>query len=218
MTEFSERKYFVAVAGNIGVGKTTLSQELARQLKWHCYLEPVIDNPYLEDFYANMDRWSFHLQVYFLSKRFESQREIEVKGYSCVQDRTIYEDVEIFARTLHNRGHLIGRDWDNYRSLFAAMTSYLKKPDLIIYLRCDVETLIRRIQSRGRSWETKIDPDYLSELNKAYESWIKRCTNDFRVATIDTGHGSELNAEEVLTQCLELLRIRLQLEMPLGHV
>jgi hypothetical protein len=165
-----------------------------------------------------MDRWSFHLQVYFLSKRFESQREIEIKDCSSIQDRTIYEDVEIFARTLHNRGHLVGRDWDNYRSLFSAMTAYLRRPDIIVYLKCDVDTLIRRIKNRGRSWETTIDPDYLSELNDAYESWIKRCTNDFRVAVIDTGRGTEMNAENVLSQTLDLLRIKLQLEMPLGNV
>jgi deoxyadenosine/deoxycytidine kinase len=215
MPEFSERKYFVAIAGNIGVGKTTLSRELARQLEWKCYLEPVIDNPYLEDFYHDMDRWAFHLQVYFLSKRFESQREIELLSVSSVLDRTIYEDVEIFARTLNNRGHLVGRDWENYRSLFAAMTAYLRKPDLIIYLRCDVETLIQRIKSRGRSWETGINPDYLTELNQAYEAWINRCTNEFRVAIIDTGHDQELNAEAVLSQSLELLRVKLQLEIPL---
>ena len=150
MEEFSQRKYFVAVAGNIGVGKTTLTRTLAAQLGWRCYLEPVIDNPYLDDFYRDMSRWAFHLQVYFLSKRFVSQREIELAQVSCVQDRTIYEDVEIFARTLHHRGHLVGRDWENYRNLFHAMTAYLTPPDLIIYLRCDVDTLLSRIRRRGR--------------------------------------------------------------------
>lgn len=205
----------MAVAGNIGVGKTTLTRALAEQLNWRCYLEPVIDNPYLDDFYADMSRWAFHLQVYFLSKRFVSQREIELAQISCVQDRTIYEDVEIFARTLHNRSHLIGRDWENYRDLFHAMTSYLTPPDLVIYLRCDVETLLKRIQHRGRPSEQSINPDYLVELNDAYEDWVRRGAQQFRIAVLDTGKEHELNADEVLEKCLKLLRIKLQLEMPL---
>jgi deoxyadenosine/deoxycytidine kinase len=213
--EFSERKYFVAVAGNIGVGKTTLSHALAAQFGWACYLEPVINNPYLDDFYANMSRWAFHLQVYFLSKRFESQRAIEEQGQSCVQDRTIYEDVEVFARTLHNRGHLVGRDWENYRDLFGTMVSFLRPPDLIIYLRSDVPTLLRRIAARGRASELSISADYLTELNDAYEAWIGRAASMFRVATIETGSGNELNANEVLSRSVELLRVKLQLEMPL---
>ena len=205
----------MAVAGNIGVGKTTLTRALAAQLGWRCYLEPVIDNPYLDDFYRDMSRWAFHLQVYFLSKRFVSQREIELAQVSCVQDRTIYEDVEIFAHTLHNRGHLVGRDWENYRDLFHAMTDYLTPPDLIVYLRCDVDTLLARIRHRGRASEQSINPDYLAELNEAYEDWARRGTQQFRMAVLDTGHGHELNADEVLDQCLKLLRLKLQMEMPL---
>jgi deoxyadenosine/deoxycytidine kinase len=215
LEEFSQRKYFVAVAGNIGVGKTTLTRTLAAQLGWRCYLEPVIDNPYLDDFYRDMSRWAFHLQVYFLSKRFVSQREIELAQVSCVQDRTIYEDVEIFARTLHHRGHLVGRDWENYRDLFHAMTAYLTPPDLIIYLRCDVNTLLSRIRHRGRPSEQSINPDYLAELNDAYEDWVRRGTQQFRIAVLDTGRVHELNESEVLDQCLRLLRLKLQLEMPL---
>lgn len=215
MEEFSQRKYFVAVAGNIGVGKTTLTRTLAAQLGWRCYLEPVIDNPYLDDFYRDMSRWAFHLQVYFLSKRFVSQREIELAQVSCVQDRTIYEDVEIFARTLHHRGHMVGRDWENYRDLFHAMTAYLTPPDLIIYLRCDVDTLLSRIRHRGRPSEQSINPDYLAELNDAYEDWVRRGTQQFRIAVLDTGRVHELNESAVLDQCLRLLRLKLQLEMPL---
>jgi deoxyadenosine/deoxycytidine kinase len=215
LEEFSQRKYFVAVAGNIGVGKTTLTRTLAAQLGWRCYLEPVIDNPYLDDFYHDMSRWAFHLQVYFLSKRFVSQREIELAQVSCVQDRTIYEDVEIFARTLHHRGHLVGRDWENYRDLFHAMTAYLTPPDLIIYLRCDVDTLLSRIRHRGRPSEQSINPDYLAELNDAYEDWVRRGTQQFRIAVLDTGRVHELNESAVLDQCLRLLRLKLQLEMPL---
>ncbi len=216
MPEFNERKYFVAVAGNIGVGKTTLAHALAAQLNWRCCLEPVIDNPYLDDFYADMSRWAFHLQVYFLSKRFEIQRQIEQAQCSCVQDRTIYEDVEIFAHTLNRRGHLVDRDWDNYRALFDTMISYLRPPDLIIYLRCDVNTLLRRIEHRGRASEKAIDPEYLAELNRAYDAWINRASSQFRVAVLDTGVEQELNAAEVLNQCLELLQLKLQLEMPLS--
>jgi deoxyadenosine/deoxycytidine kinase len=215
LEEFSQRKYFVAVAGNIGVGKTTLTRTLAAQLGWRCYLEPVIDNPYLDDFYRDMSRWAFHLQVYFLSKRFVSQREIELAQVSCVQDRTIYEDVEIFARTLHHRGHMVGRDWENYRDLFHAMTAYLTPPDLIIYLRCDVDTLLSRIRHRGRPSEQSINPDYLAELNDAYEDWVRRGTQQFRIAVLDTGRVHELNESAVLDQCLRLLRLKLQLEMPL---
>jgi len=215
LEEFSQRKYFVAVAGNIGVGKTTLTRTLAAQLGWRCYLEPVIDNPYLDDFYRDMSRWAFHLQIYFLSKRFVSQREIELAQVSCVQDRTIYEDVEIFARTLHHRGHMVGRDWENYRDLFHAMTAYLTPPDLIIYLRCDVDTLLSRIRHRGRPSEQSINPDYLAELNDAYEDWVRRGTQQFRIAVLDTGRVHELNESAVLDQCLRLLRLKLQLEMPL---
>lgn len=217
MTEFSERKYFVAIAGNIGVGKTTLATALASQLGWRCYLEPVINNPYLDDFYADMSRWAFHLQVYFLSKRFQSQREIETANLSCVQDRTIYEDVEIFARTLHRRGHLVGRDWDNYRDLFDAMTAYLRQPDLIIYLRCDTETLLHRIRTRGRASEAAIRRDYIEELNYAYEDWAARGAAQFRMAVLDTGSDRELDAAQVLQQSLDLLRVKLQLEMPLRN-
>jgi deoxyadenosine/deoxycytidine kinase len=215
MQDLPERKYFVAIAGNIGVGKTTLTQALAAQLGWKSYFEPVIDNPYLDDFYADMSRWAFHLQVYFLSKRFESQRSIEAANLSCVQDRTIYEDVEVFAATLHNRGHLIGRDWDNYRQLFETMTAFLREPDLIIYLRCDVETLPKRIQSRGRQSELSISREYLQELNDAYENWYSRSAGQFRIEMIDTGREQALDAVQVLTQCLEMLRIKLQLEIPL---
>ena len=215
MQDLNQRKYFVAIAGNIGVGKTTLAHALASQLGWRCCLEPVINNPYLDDFYADMSRWAFHLQVYFLSKRFEIQREIESADCSCIQDRTIYEDVEIFAQTLNRRGHLVDRDWDNYRALFDTKESYLRQPQLIVYLRIDVNTLLRRISLRGRASEKSIDPGYLAELNQAYESWIAHAASQFRVAVVDTGMDQELNADQVLAQCLELLRVKLQLEMPL---
>ncbi|MFH1010540.1 MAG: deoxynucleoside kinase [bacterium] len=214
MKDLGERKYYVAIAGNIGVGKTTLTQALAEQLGWRSYFEPVINNPYLDDFYADMSRWAFHLQVYFLSKRFESQRAILLEDASCIQDRTIYEDVEIFAATLHKRGHLTERDWENYHDLFCAMTSFLRPPDLILYLRCDVSTLLSRIHLRGRESEKRIHAAYLEELNEAYEDWARRALTMTRFAVLDTGSSQELNKDEVLQYALDLLRTRLQLEIP----
>lgn len=214
MEELGGRKYYVAIAGNIGVGKTTLTEALASQLRWRSYFEPVIDNPYLDDFYADMSRWAFHLQVYFLSKRFESQRAIIAENVSCIQDRTIYEDVEVFAATLHRRGHLTGRDWENYCDLFNAMTSFLRLPDLILYLRCDVPALLSRIHLRGRESEKKITASYLEELNDAYEDWAKRASTMARFAVLDTGSHQEIDKDQVLNHALELLRTRLQLEIP----
>lgn len=214
MKDLGERKYYVAIAGNIGVGKTTLTQALAQQLGWRSYFEPVINNPYLDDFYADMSRWAFHLQVYFLSKRFESQRAILMENASCIQDRTIYEDVEVFATTLHKRGHLTDRDWENYRDLFGAMTSFLRPPDLILYLRCDVPTLLSRIHFRGRESEKRIAAAYLEELNEAYEDWARRASTMTRFAILDTGHSQELDKDEILQYAVSFLRTRLQLEIP----
>ena len=151
---------FVAVAGNIGVGKTNLTTLLANHLGWRAYYEPVIDNPYLDNFYEDMQRWSFHLQVFFLSKRFEIHREMVSSGEPCIQDRTIYEDKEIFAYTLHRQGFMSERDYANYTALFDAMTSFLRIPDLVVYLRADVDTLQERIRCRGRECEREISSDY----------------------------------------------------------
>ena len=166
----------------------------------------MIDNPYLDDFYGDMSRWAFHLQVYFLSKRFASQREIEAAQVSCVQDRTIYEDVEIFARTLHNRGHLVGRDWDNYRDLFETMMNYLTPPDLIIYLRCDVDTLMRRIRARGRPSEMSMNPAYLAELNEAYEALAAQRRQPLPHRSARHRPRQRTDSGQVLAQSLELLR------------
>jgi len=173
----SKRKLYVAVAGNIGAGKTTLTRMLSEKLGWKSYYERVVDNPYLEDFYADMQRWSFHLQVFFLSNRFITQKEITEWPDSCIQDRSIYEDAEIFAHTLHKQGNMSDRDYENYQDLFAIMVSYLRKPDLIIYLRSTVDNLLAHIRKRGRDYEQSIDPAYLAELNEAYEGWIERAQN-----------------------------------------
>ena len=167
----SQKKY-VAIAGNIGAGKSSLTQILADAFGWDAYFERVDDNPYLADFYEDMRRWSFNLQVFFLSSRFQHQRTIETAAQSVVQDRSIYEDAEIFARNLHEMGLMAQRDFENYRALFALMTSYLQPPDLLVYLRASVPTLVRQIQTRGRDFESGIRIDYLERLNMLYEDWI----------------------------------------------
>ncbi|TDI69875.1 MAG: deoxynucleoside kinase [Bacteroidetes bacterium] len=169
-------KKYVAVAGNIGAGKSSLTRILSDYFKWEAYFERVDDNPYLTDFYDNMHRWSFNLQVFFLSSRFNHQRKIEETPHSVVQDRSIYEDAEIFARNLHEMGLMAGRDYENYTDLFQIMTSYLKSPDLLVYLRATVPTLVGHIQSRGREFESTIRIEYLERLNQHYEDWISRYT------------------------------------------
>ena len=192
------RKLYVAIAGNIGVGKTTLTRMLSQKLGWKAYYEKVIDNPYLEDFYKDMKRWSFHLQIYFLSHRFISQKEITEWPDSCIQDRSIYEDAEIFATTLHKQGLMSDRDFDNYRALFEIMTSYLRQPDLIIYLRASTDLLFEHIRKRGRSYELQMDRAYLEQLNQAYEEWIERArAAGFRVFTFDmTNRDFEHNPQD----------------------
>lgn len=181
-----KNKLYIAVAGNIGVGKTTLTRMLGERLGWKTFYERVLDNPYLSDFYEDMKRWSFHLQVFFLSNRFIDQKQITDWPDSCIQDRSIYEDVEIFAHTLHKNGNMTDVDYRNYQDLFAIMVSYLRKPDLIIYLRSSVDNLLGHIQKRGREYEKAIDPNYLAELNDAYESWIERAQKDnFKVLIFD---------------------------------
>lgn len=181
-----DRPVYVAVAGNIGAGKSTLTQILADAFGWAPFFESVDDNPYLSDFYGDMRRWSFNLQVYFLSSRFQHQRAIEAAGRSVVQDRSIYEDVEIFARNLHEMDLMDGRDHANYRDLFAIMTGYLQPPDLLVYLRASVPTLVRHIQSRGREFEAAIRLDYLERLNTLYEDWIARYPFPKMVVETDT--------------------------------
>jgi len=167
------RKY-VAIAGNIGAGKSSLTKVLSDYFKWEAFYERVDDNPYLSDFYADMRRWSFNLQVLFRSSRFNHQRSIEQVPHSVVQDRSIYEDAEIFARNLYEMSLMSQRDFENYTDLFAIMTSYLRPPDLLVYLRATVPTLVRHIQSRGREYESSIRIEYLERLNRLYEDWVDR--------------------------------------------
>jgi deoxyadenosine/deoxycytidine kinase len=178
--------YFLAIAGNIGVGKTELTNRLAAELGWLAYYEPVIQNPYLDRFYADMERWSFHLQIYFLSERFKAQVEIGKSPLPFIQDRTIYEDAEIFARTLHEQGSMSDVDYENYVSLFGVLMSYLRPPDLILYLRASPETLMSRIARRGRESEKGITIDYITRLNQAYDGWMARARSSHEVLEIDT--------------------------------
>lgn len=169
-------KKFVAVAGNIGVGKSSLVGLLANRLGWQPFFEPVGENPYLADFYRDMRAWSFHSQIFFLTRRLRSHRQLYEHPTSAIQDRTVYEDAEVFAHNLYLQGHMSERDHDTYRELYHVLTEFLPPPDLVIYLRASVETLQHRIALRGRDYEQKILPDYLTRLNSLYEQWIKTFT------------------------------------------
>lgn len=162
----------IAIAGNIGSGKTTLTSLLAKHFGWTPHYEDVDTNPYLNSFYEDMQRWSFNLQIYFLNSRFRQVIEIRNSGSSVIQDRTIYEDAYIFAPNLHAMSLMSTRDFDNYRSLFDLMSKFLQPPDLLIYLRAGVPTLVSQIQKRGRDYENSIRIDYLKNLNDRYEAWI----------------------------------------------
>ena len=166
----------IAVAGNIGAGKTTLSELLAKHYKWSPHYEDVDENPYLNDFYNDMQRWSFNLQIYFLNSRFQQIIDIRKSGKTIIRDRTIYEDAEIFAPNLHSMGLMSTRDFKNYKTLFDLMVSLIQPPDLLIYLRATVPTLVNQIQKRGRDYENSIRLDYLKQLNERYESWINNYT------------------------------------------
>ena len=162
----------VAVAGNIGSGKTTLTSLLAKNFKWEPHYEDVDDNPYLNDFYEDMPRWSFNLQIYFLKNRFTQVAKLIESNKKVIQDRTIYEDAYIFAPNLHAMGLMTTRDYKNYLDLFKLMEAFIKPPDLLIYLRGSVPSLVNQIQKRGRAYENSIRIDYLKRLNERYEAWI----------------------------------------------
>jgi len=166
----------VAIAGNIGAGKTTLTKLLAKHYKWKPHFETVEENPYLDDFYGEMERWSFNLQIFFLNSRFRQILEIHESGKNIIQDRTIYEDAHIFAPNLHAMGLMTNRDFSNYSSLFELMEKLVSPPDLLIYLRANIKTLVGQIHKRGRDYENTISIDYLSRLNERYEAWITTYT------------------------------------------
>ncbi|MBB1541642.1 MAG: deoxynucleoside kinase [Flavobacteriaceae bacterium] len=162
----------IAVTGNIGAGKTTLTTMLAKHYGWSAQYEDVDHNPYLDDFYQDMSKWSFALQMYFLGSRFRQVKEIRESGKNIIQDRTIYEDAHIFAENLNEMNLLSDRDYSNYTSLFNLMKSFVSAPDLLIYLKADISTLTKQIAKRGREYEAGISIDYLMRLNKKYEAWI----------------------------------------------
>ena len=175
----------IAIAGNIGAGKTTLTKLLAKHYKWEAQLEDVVDNPYLDDFYNQMERWSFNLQVYFLNSRFRQVLQIRQSGKDIIQDRTIYEDAHIFAPNLHAMGLMTNRDFENYKSLFDLMESLVQGPDVLIYLRSSIPNLVSQIHKRGRDYENSISIDYLSRLNERYEAWIHDYKGKLLIVDVD---------------------------------
>lgn len=205
-----KKKYFIAVAGNIGAGKSSLTRLLSERFGWKPFFESVADNPYLSDFYGDMNRWSFNLQVYFLSNRFQSHKSITEGPDSVILDRVIYEDAEIFARNLYEIGKMEQRDYTNYVELYKVMTEYLRAPDLLIYLRANVDTLVKQIASRGRDFEQGIPREYLEQLNTHYENW----TGNYKLGPLLTVESDSLdfvNRKEDLEAIVGMIKKRLRM-------
>lgn len=207
-------KIFISIAGNIGSGKSSLTSIMAKRFQWVPYFESVQDNPYLSDFYANMKRWSFNLQIYFLAHRFRTHKEITERQTSVIQDRSIYEDVEIFARNLYELGNMDKRDYQTYCSLFKEMTAYLTPPDILIYLRASLPTLIAQIRKRGREYEMNIDKDYLSRLNDTYERWIEEYTLGKKII-INTDNLDFVHSEKDFNTVITIIERQLSLDLKL---
>jgi deoxyadenosine/deoxycytidine kinase len=201
--------YFITIAGNIGVGKSTLTALLAERLDWEPVYEAVTENPYLADFYGDMRRWSFHSQVFFLSKRLQQHHDLLQRGRPVIQDRSVYEDAEVFARNLYQQGHLSERDWHCYLDLYRTLATLLRPPHLVVYLQASVSTLRRRIGDRGRGYEQAITDVYLAQLNELYEGWASR----FRlcpVLTVNTDNLNYVQHESHLDQISKRIQDRLQ--------
>src|SRR5574344_1794835 len=198
----------IAIAGNIGSGKTTLTRLLSKHYGWIPQYEDVDENPYLADFYNDMQRWSFNLQVYFLKERFKGIVEIQKSLYNVVQDRTIYEDARIFASNLHAMGLMSSRDFENYNSLFDLMLSLVKPPELLIYLRSSIPNLVSQIHKRGRDYESGIRIDYLSGLNERYEKWISEY-KDGKILIIDVDENKFEDKLEDLSNVIDKIDARL---------
>lgn len=203
------QKYFVTVAGNIGVGKSTLVTRLADYLGWEAVLEAVAENPYLADFYGDMERWSFHSQVFFLSRRLQQHHRLLEQPNSVIQDRSVYEDAEIFARNLYEQGNLSARDWGCYCDLYRTLITLLPPPNLVLYLRASVGTLRRRINQRGRAYEQAIPDDYLGQLNRLYDEWTAGFTLS-PVLTVDTDNLDYVQHNEHLEQIWRRVEERLR--------
>ena len=191
----------IAIAGNIGAGKTTLTKMLAKHFKWDAHFEDVDDNPYLDDFYHSMERWSFNLQIYFLNSRFRQILEIRKTGKNTIQDRTIYEDAFIFAPNLHAMGLMTNRDYTNYKLLFDLMEDLVGPPDLMIYLRSSIPNLVKQIHMRGRDYENTISIEYLSRLNERYEAWIQTYDKS-KLVIIDVDNIDYVNNPEDLGEII----------------
>lgn len=205
---YNNKKYFVSIAGNIGSGKSSLTKLIAERFGWIPYYESVQDNPYLTDFYGDMHRWSFNLQIYFLSHRFRTHREILNRPESVVQDRSIYEDVEIFAKNLYELGRLNERDYMNYHNLFGEMVSYLKPPDLLVYLKANNNTLMKQIKKRGRDFEQNIEPMYINKLNETYTDWIKNYKSGESMV-IETDNLDFVSSQDDLNYVIDKIEKRL---------
>ena len=203
------KKKHIGIAGNIGVGKTTLCEKLSEIFLFKPIYESVIENPYLSDFYINMERWSFNLQIYFLWHRFSNQIQLEEYNKGFIQDRTIYEDKEIFARNLRDLGHLSERDWATYENLFNSMTRFIKEPDLFIYLKASTTTLISRIENRKRDFEKNISPEYIHSLNIYYEKWISKIDKD-KLLIIDTNNFNIFKDTDRLDEIVFLIKEKLK--------
>lgn len=201
--EAGERKLFVSIVGNIGVGKTTFAELLSQHFGWKMFCERVIDNPYLPAYYEDMKKWSFHLQVYLFNQRFKDQLEIVNSNRSCVQDRSIYEDPEIFAYVLNKQGNLSNLDYKTYLELFSNMIPFLPEPDLFIYLRASTWTLLSRIRARGREFEKSITGEFLHDLNLAYERWMKKLAKKNNLLIVET---DKFNVKKHTDKLMELYR------------
>ncbi|KAA3653848.1 MAG: deoxynucleoside kinase [Chloroflexi bacterium] len=202
-------KYFITIAGNIGVGKSTLVKLLTARNGWEPVFESVTENPYLADFYQDMPRWSFHSQVFFLSRRLQQHHDLLKRNNSVIQDRSVYEDAEIFAKNLYRQGAMSARDWSSYHDLYQTLATMLQPPHLVIYLKASVSTLRRRIQMRGRSYEQQIADEYLEQLNKLYDEWAESFLLS-PVLTVDTNNLDYVQNSEHLDQIWQIIDNRLK--------
>ena len=195
----------IVISGNIGVGKTTLSEIISKKFNWELQLEEVKDNPYLDDFYKSMNDWSFHLQIFFLNSRFNQIQKISESNNIIIQDRSIYEDFEVFTKTLHDSGVLMDREFNNYKRLYNTILKYIEEPDLLIYLRnLNIDKIISNIEKRSRKFEKAIDKDYLKKLNLYYENWINKHPKD-KVLTIDLSENDFIEDPKFLKKIYSMI-------------